>query len=192
MLYRIVLSMCWKGTRKLTCPRLFLFSNLILVSDLLISWLLHHLLWATLAWTAWMRLKLSWLWKRYVTYTLQRCLYNLYLQEFSIVIPDVEADEIQTVGQGVYSFHVTWNVRWQFFFSAIDYIAKTPEGLFPFLNLSCFWLMEIFLYSPMIESLNRAARRRNLHTVYRSHHFFFPYSKRIPSRDVNYPALVRK
>ena len=29
-------------------------------------------------------------------------------------------------------------------FSAIDYIAKTPEGLFPFLNLSCFWLMEIF------------------------------------------------
>ena len=144
MLYRIVLSMCWKGTRKLTCPRLFLFSNLILVSDLLISWLLHHLLWATLAWTAWMRLKLSWLWKRYVTYTLRRYLYNLYLQEFSIVIPDVEADEIQTVGQGVYSFHVTWNVRWQFFFSAIDYIAKTPEGLFPFLNLSCFWLMEIF------------------------------------------------
>jgi hypothetical protein len=28
---------------------------------------------------------------------------NLYLQEFSIVIPDVEADEIQSVGQGVYS-----------------------------------------------------------------------------------------
>lgn len=36
---------------------------------------------------------------------------NLHLQEFAIVIPDVEADEIQTVGQGVYPFHVTWNIR---------------------------------------------------------------------------------
>ena len=45
-------------------------------------------------------------------YALQRFLYsNLYLQEFSIVIPDAEADEIQTVDQGVYPFHVTWNIR---------------------------------------------------------------------------------
>jgi hypothetical protein len=41
-------------------------------------------------------------------YTLQPFLYiNLYLQEFSVVIPDREADEIQSVDQGVYPFHVT-------------------------------------------------------------------------------------
>jgi len=32
---------------------------------------------------------------------------NLYLQEFGILIPDVEADEIQTAEQGMYPFHVT-------------------------------------------------------------------------------------
>lgn len=45
-------------------------------------------------------------------YALQHFLCNnLNLQEFGIVIPDAEADEIQTVDQGVYSFHVTWNIR---------------------------------------------------------------------------------
>ena len=40
-------------------------------------------------------------------------LYNyIYMQEFSIVIPNVEANGIQSVGQGVfYSFHITWNIR---------------------------------------------------------------------------------
>lgn len=44
-------------------------------------------------------------------YALQIFLYNnLYLQEFCIVIPDEEADEILTVDQGVYPFHFTWNI----------------------------------------------------------------------------------
>jgi hypothetical protein len=48
-------------------------------------------------------------------------------QEFSIEIPDAEADEIKTVEQGM-----SWrNLRAAYpdpAFSAIDYIAKTPEG----------------------------------------------------------------
>jgi hypothetical protein len=44
-------------------------------------------------------------------YALQHFLYNNhYLQEFSIVIPDVEADQIESVNQGVYPFHVIWNI----------------------------------------------------------------------------------
>ena len=63
------------------------------------------------------------------------------LQEFAIEIPDAEADEIQTVQQGVWFRplpllgHVTHS------FTAIDYIAKTPEGKIskPFC-LNCFLL----------------------------------------------------
>ncbi len=53
---------------------------------------------------------------------------NVIPQEFSIEIPDVEADEIQTVQQGmVYIPSILCVSRT---FSAIDYIAKTPEGMF--------------------------------------------------------------
>ena len=56
---------------------------------------------------------------------------NLYLQEFAIVIPDAEADEIQTVDQGVY-FFPRYLGHSMTLSSAIDYIAKTPEGLLLF------------------------------------------------------------
>ncbi|KAI0257568.1 acyl carrier protein-like protein [Lactifluus subvellereus] len=61
-------------------------------------------------------------------------------EEFSIEIPDVEADAIQTVQQGE-----SWlcsfcsNVITCTSSSAIDYIAKTPEGTF---KLNSDWLIE--------------------------------------------------
>lgn len=51
------------------------------------------------------------------------------LQEFSIEIPDAEADEIATVQQGACSARVL-PFRQLTSCSAIDYIAKTPEGMF--------------------------------------------------------------
>lgn len=52
------------------------------------------------------------------------------LQEFAIEIPDAEADEIQTVEQGlILSLHVR-DLGSFFLFPAIEYIAKTPEGTF--------------------------------------------------------------
>lgn len=50
------------------------------------------------------------------------------VQEFSIEIPDAEADEIQTVQQGKYALHYDIGVQLSLARLAIDYIAKTPEG----------------------------------------------------------------
>lgn len=71
-------------------------------------------------------------------YALQRFLYNnRYLQEFSIVIPDVEADQIESVNQGVYILHVTWNIvdsflsRWlhcQDTWSCLKALGQNPLG----------------------------------------------------------------
>lgn len=64
---------------------------------------------------------------------------------------------------------------------AVDYIAKTPEGLLPFLNLFCFWLMESsFLFSAKWLKAG-TERRGNIHTVYRSHPFLFSLLKGIPN-----------
>jgi len=49
------------------------------------------------------------------------------LQEFAIEIPDAEADEIRTVQQGKLFSALGICPRLQPF-TAIDYIAKTPEG----------------------------------------------------------------
>ena len=49
------------------------------------------------------------------------------LQEFAIEIPDAEADEIKTVQQGMQRAGPTL-LDLTIFLTAIDYIAKTPEG----------------------------------------------------------------
>ncbi len=51
------------------------------------------------------------------------------MQEFAIEIPDAEADEIKTVSQGTCNFTCgnTCSDR-VYRDTAIDYIAKTPEG----------------------------------------------------------------
>jgi NADH dehydrogenase (ubiquinone) 1 alpha/beta subcomplex 1, acyl-carrier protein len=57
--------------------------------------------------------------------------HQFLLQEFNIEIPDAEADEIKTVEQGAFShlpLHLPLRAASHNFISAIDYIAKTPEG----------------------------------------------------------------
>ena len=54
---------------------------------------------------------------------------NISLQEFSIEIPDAEADEIKTVQQGtLINLKAFLVILTRVSSSAIDYIAKTPEG----------------------------------------------------------------
>lgn len=54
---------------------------------------------------------------------------TIFYKEFAIEIPDAEADEIQTVQQGNTSCHIPFAASAHVISSAIDYIAKTPEGL---------------------------------------------------------------
>lgn len=60
---------------------------------------------------------------------------KFYLKEFAIVIPDEEADLIESVDQGAHFIFTSPELYNMTVSSAVDYIAKTPEGLLLFLNL---------------------------------------------------------
>lgn len=85
---------------------------------------------------------------------------KFYLKEFAIVIPDEEADLIETVDQGTHFIFPSPELYNMTVSSAVDYIAKTPEGLLLFLNLLLLaHIYSLSPYSPLIWNGTRGAQK---------------------------------